>query len=1073
MQLIRLAVSNFAAIGQVDVEFGSGLNVLYGPNDLGKSTIAKCIRLALLLPYTSSHAESYAPWNRGDDPVIELTFSTEAQRIWRVRKHFGKRGSSRLEESANGRDFDSVEQGRAVDGRLREILRWGIPEPGGANALKGLPASFLAEVLLSTQEDVSGILAGNLQNDLVSSGKDRIAAALEAVAQDPLFLELLKKTRETYLTAYSEKGVKSNRKESVFREAADRVNEAREEKERWEKVVNESESAERRLQELMAARDNKRDKLAGATEHYASLVQLARQTADRSTCNELVLSAKAALDGIHKVHRDVETSEQKLTNLTRSAKAFEKAAGSAQQQHAGALAALEAARDEARKQQSDPALNNTQLLLRVKEAEQALQNAEQSIQAVAAAKELADTTASKERELSDQQKKAISAAKAFADAETLQAQAHNELAHCELLEKVLEFQIATRMVEAAQQEAAKHAQLETRLESVAEQRTRAMARRNAIVVPTERSIDAMRKLTAERNAARAALDVGLVVTLTPYHLLAVALRADGGAATTLSLAQPQQIEANTELELTIANIANIQIQGGQREAQERATAFEQRWQQEVLPHLQAAGVDDLDGLATQAHDARDLDAAIKQQENDVTSLREQIASLSEVTSKLSHALEVAEGLRRAVRDVDLAPLEPEAAALGPNATPTLARRHKDLIARLEDARRQTSKRDQERAIAEERTRHLEESHCSLRAALDSALQTFPQGIDAAGMAARAACEDHRRRAESIRAQLGSLDKQVAERDQQLKIAGEKAKNDLDRAAAALASAQKSEAASLAEQAAERGRWEELSKQRDAADLPQAEVKLRQVKQQYESLPVPSRTVSQEEVIGAETEVKKLQAELEGLDKEIHRAQGGLEQVGGAVARERLYDATEAFTRAARRDKEVEADYEAWKLLLEQMKAAEAAQASNLGLALTPAVADRFTALTRERYQTVKINPQLGTEGVVVAGATRSPSFLSVGTRDQLSTLFRLSLAEYLRSAVVLDDQLVQSDGPRMEWFRQLLYEKARIFQIIVLTCRPSDYLPTSSLVPPQGPVHLDMNGHPVRAVDLGRALQRQ
>jgi uncharacterized protein YhaN len=37
--------------------------------------------------------------------------------------------------------------------------------------------------------------------------------------------------------------------------------------------------------------------------------------------------------------------------------------------------------------------------------------------------------------------------------------------------------------------------------------------------------------------------------------------------------------------------------------------------------------------------------------------------------------------------------------------------------------------------------------------------------------------------------------------------------------------------------------------------------------------------------------------------------------------------------------------------------------------------------------------------------------------------------------VVLDDQLVQSDEMRMQWFRALLYEKASQFQIIVLTCR--------------------------------------
>jgi DNA repair exonuclease SbcCD ATPase subunit len=1072
MQLIRLAVSHFAAIGQVDIEFGSGLNVLYGPNDLGKSTIAESIRLALLLPYSSSYAEDYTPWNRGGDPVVELTFATEAQRIWRVRKHFGKRGSSQLEESRNGRDFENVEQGRAVDGKLREILRWGIPEPGGSSALKGLPDSFLAGVLLSTQDDVSGILACNLQSDLVSSGKDRIAAALEAIAQDPLFLELLKKTRETYLNAYREDGVKSIRKGSVFREAAERVNEAREEKDRWQKTVEDSESAERRVRELTGGREIRRERLASAMEHYASLEILARQTAERAACEERVRSADAELDRVRKVHRDAETSERKLADLTRAAKEFEVAAKSAKQEHTHALAALDAAREEARKQQTDPALNNTQLLLRVAEAERAFQSAEQSIRVISSAKELANEALNKERALKEQEKITKAATKALAEAEMRQTQANSELVHCELLQRVLEFQAATREVNAAEQDAARQAQLETHLKAASEERAHLLAQRNAIIVPADRSVASMRKLAEELNAARAALNVGMVVTLTPYRALDVVLRSDDGDANSFSTADPQQMEANAELEMTIAGIAKIQIQGGRREAQARASAFEERWQQEVMPHLRAAGVNRLEELANKVEDARELDAAIKQQESELRSLEQQISQLSGVKEKLRRATRLVDDLRRSLGDIDGEKLGAEVNALGQDAAPKLARRQKELLGQLEAMRGKSGKAGQEKAIAEERTRHLRDSLHSARGSSELALQPFPDGIDAALVAARAQSDDHRQRVRSLRTQLDSLDKQIAERDKQLEIAQETAKNKVDRAAAALDMAQKSETAAHAEKASEHGRWEELCKQRDAADLGLAENKLRQAKQQYDLLPLPARTVNNEEVIAADSEVKKLHSELEGLDKDIHRAQGGLEQVGGAVARERLYDAAAALEDAERREKEIEAEYEAWKLLLEQMKEAEAAQASNLGLALTPAVADRFTELTRERYEMVKINPQLGTEGVVVAGATRPASLLSIGTRDQLSTLFRLALAEYLSSAIVLDDQLVQSDGPRMQWFQDLLYEKARLFQIIVLTCRPSDYLSSTSFVPGSGPVHLDMGDHPVRAIDLGRALQR-
>jgi DNA repair exonuclease SbcCD ATPase subunit len=121
LRLHRLRVVDFAAIRDADIEFGPGLNVLYGPNDLGKSTLADAIRLALLLPHTSTHIEDYVPWTGGRDPIVEMTFEMEPERIWRVRKEFRKGGTALLQESKNGVDFDDVERARRVDGKLRDI----------------------------------------------------------------------------------------------------------------------------------------------------------------------------------------------------------------------------------------------------------------------------------------------------------------------------------------------------------------------------------------------------------------------------------------------------------------------------------------------------------------------------------------------------------------------------------------------------------------------------------------------------------------------------------------------------------------------------------------------------------------------------------------------------------------------------------------------------------------------------------------------------------------------------------------------------------------------------------------
>jgi uncharacterized protein YhaN len=94
------------------------------------------------------------------------------------------------------------------------------------------------------------------------------------------------------------------------------------------------------------------------------------------------------------------------------------------------------------------------------------------------------------------------------------------------------------------------------------------------------------------------------------------------------------------------------------------------------------------------------------------------------------------------------------------------------------------------------------------------------------------------------------------------------------------------------------------------------------------------------------------------------------------------------------------------------------------------------------------------------GGPRGVDVLSVGTREQLATLLRLAIAESIGSAIVLDDQLVQSDAARLGWFRAALRQAAAVVQVVVLTCRRDDYL--------------DGDGSTVApaCVDLGKAIRR-
>ena len=86
MRLVKLSVQRFQCIESAEVEFGPGLNVLYGPNDLGKSSLVWALRAVLLLQHNSAHHEQFVTWHGGGEPSVALTFSDAENRYWRVTK---------------------------------------------------------------------------------------------------------------------------------------------------------------------------------------------------------------------------------------------------------------------------------------------------------------------------------------------------------------------------------------------------------------------------------------------------------------------------------------------------------------------------------------------------------------------------------------------------------------------------------------------------------------------------------------------------------------------------------------------------------------------------------------------------------------------------------------------------------------------------------------------------------------------------------------------------------------------------------------------------------------------------
>lgn len=268
MRLVHLSVERFQCIAAAELDFGPGLNVLYGPNDLGKSSLAWAIRAVLLLQHSSSVHERFVSWYGDGEPRVALTIADDDDRLWRVTKTFGggSAGRSRLESSRDGQTFTTDATGREVDDRLRAMFRWGVQKPGGQGP-RGLPESFLTQVLLAEQDSVRKVLFDtSLEKDPDEAGRLRLVEALGALAQDPLFKRVLDETQASVDVAFTPKGRKKRTADAPFLALTNELNDQQLKHDDLTRRVRETEAAEAKIRELVSERDQIHADLEEATE---------------------------------------------------------------------------------------------------------------------------------------------------------------------------------------------------------------------------------------------------------------------------------------------------------------------------------------------------------------------------------------------------------------------------------------------------------------------------------------------------------------------------------------------------------------------------------------------------------------------------------------------------------------------------------------------------------------------------------------------------------------------------------------------------------------------------------------
>jgi len=168
MKLRAVAVNQFKKFTspiQLD-GLGDGLNVVVGPNEMGKSTLLDALRAALFEKYSSRAQPITALQNDRNQaaPVVELAFELD-DGLYRITKRFIKKPYARL-SCPDGRTLE----GDAAEDTLRTLL--GFDEPGKTGAKAETLGMW--NVLWVQQGQSFGAL------DIPSTARSSLHSALEA-----------------------------------------------------------------------------------------------------------------------------------------------------------------------------------------------------------------------------------------------------------------------------------------------------------------------------------------------------------------------------------------------------------------------------------------------------------------------------------------------------------------------------------------------------------------------------------------------------------------------------------------------------------------------------------------------------------------------------------------------------------------------------------------------------------------------------------------------------------------------------------------------------------------------------
>ncbi|MCB1032861.1 MAG: AAA family ATPase [Acidobacteria bacterium] len=345
MRLLSLEVRHWRGLEHRQLEdLSEGLNLIFGPNEAGKSRLFEALRFAL---FESSKGEAaykkaLAGWSSTESPWVAVELEKDGRR-YRVEKRFLKGSTTKLEGGG-----ETLKE-EAAEARLRQLLEVGA---GGGRGELDPKDRGLWRLLWLSQGESRRAPSDDLNEEPRAALQELLSSEVGEIAAGPAGLRLLERARaesELFWTATGrpksggELGTLQQRVADA-RRARDEASEARE---TLAREVRELEACRRELEGLDARRSAQLERRRGAEERAraaeAAASELATHRAQQESLELRRRRAAEALEQNRRLGQELAATAEARETLAARRQSLEERCSEAEAATSTAQAAAEAA----------------------------------------------------------------------------------------------------------------------------------------------------------------------------------------------------------------------------------------------------------------------------------------------------------------------------------------------------------------------------------------------------------------------------------------------------------------------------------------------------------------------------------------------------------------------------------------------------------------------------------------------------------------------------------------------------------------------------------------------------------